>query len=105
MVQIALLLITLATRVQINIGIPDFCGDVEIHVLRAAAGKYCRPLRKSRMSLISKFLFMFGFVCLGLYGYFMIQANIHQSRLERELYRPATPHQRTTPPQARVKQE
>ncbi len=38
--------------------------------------------------MISKFLFLVGIACLGLYGFFIVQAHFHQAALEEELYNP-----------------
>ena len=38
--------------------------------------------------MIAKILFIVGIVCLGLYGFFTVQAYFQQQELERELYQP-----------------
>ncbi len=38
--------------------------------------------------MISKILLLIGVSCLGLYGFFTVQAHYHQKALERELYQP-----------------
>jgi sortase A len=38
--------------------------------------------------MISKILLFIGLGCLGLYGFFAVEANLRQAALERELYRP-----------------
>src|SRR5262245_5883012 len=38
--------------------------------------------------MISKILFIIGIVCLGLYGFFTVQAYFRQQELEEELYQP-----------------
>lgn len=38
--------------------------------------------------MIHRILLLIGIVCLGLYGFFTVQAYIEQSRLEEELYQP-----------------
>jgi sortase A len=38
--------------------------------------------------MISKILLLIGIVCLGLYGFFTVQAYFHQQTLENELYQP-----------------
>jgi sortase A len=39
--------------------------------------------------MISKLLFFIGIACLGLYGFFVVEAHWQQSRLASELFRPA----------------
>ena len=42
---------------------------------------------------VLRWLFLIvGIVCLGLYGFFTVQARIEQSHLENELYRPRPAH-------------
>lgn len=38
--------------------------------------------------MISRLLVIIGIICLGLYGFFVVQAHFRQSELEHELYRP-----------------
>src|SRR5437899_3335421 len=38
--------------------------------------------------MIQKLLFLIGVICLGLYGFFTVQARLEQSILEEELYQP-----------------
>jgi len=38
--------------------------------------------------MISRFFLLIAIVCLGLYGFFTVQAYFHQEALEQELYRP-----------------
>jgi len=38
--------------------------------------------------MISKFFMLTGIVCLGVFGFFNIEARIYQATLERELYAP-----------------
>jgi sortase A len=38
--------------------------------------------------MISRLLLIFGIICLGLYGFFTVQAHFRQSALEHELYQP-----------------
>jgi sortase A len=45
--------------------------------------------------MISKFFLLLGIVCLGLYGFFTVQAHNQQLQLEEELYKPITS---TVPP-------
>jgi sortase A len=47
------------------------------------------------MRWISRLFLVIGIVCLGLYGFYIVQARIEQSMLEDELYLPRTP--RTSP--------
>ena len=50
------------------------------------------------MKWLQRIFLLIGIVCLGLYGFFSVQARIEQSRLEDELYlpRPAHPGPLTT---------
>ena len=41
--------------------------------------------------MISRILLLIGIVCLGLYGFFTVQAYFHQQELEQELYQPLQP--------------
>src|SRR5262245_42561650 len=38
--------------------------------------------------VLPKILLLIGIVCLGLYGFFTVQAYYHQQKLEQELYQP-----------------
>jgi len=38
--------------------------------------------------MISKILFFLGIACLGLYGFFTVQAHYQQKELEQQLYKP-----------------
>ena len=38
--------------------------------------------------MISRILFAIGIVCLGLYGFFTVQAHFQQDALQQELYHP-----------------
>ena len=38
--------------------------------------------------MIAKILLLIGIVCLGLYGFFTVQAYFHQKELEEELFQP-----------------
>ncbi len=38
--------------------------------------------------MVQKLFLVIGFVCLGLYGLFKVQAKMEQAALEKELYRP-----------------
>src|SRR5437870_4299228 len=38
--------------------------------------------------MISKLLLLFGIACIGLYGFFTVQAHFHQEALADELYQP-----------------
>src|SRR5438128_7726721 len=44
------------------------------------------------MKWIQRIFLIIGIVCLGLYGYFTVQARIEQSMLEEELYVPRPSH-------------
>jgi len=48
--------------------------------------------------MISKLLLLIGIICLGLYGFFTVQAHYRQKELEQELYRPLKPKIVTTAP-------
>ena len=41
--------------------------------------------------MISKILLLIGIICLGLYGFFTVQAHFRQKALEEELYQPLKP--------------
>src|SRR5215510_15934990 len=57
--------------------------------------------------MISKMLLFVGIACLGLYGFFFVQAHMQQAALEDELYHPQTPPDRSTaePVRARTLKE
>ena len=38
--------------------------------------------------MIQKLLLLIGIICLGLYGFFTVQARVHQAELETELFHP-----------------
>ena len=38
--------------------------------------------------MISRILLLIGIFCMGLYGFFSVQAYFHQETLEDELYQP-----------------
>jgi sortase A len=44
------------------------------------------------MKWLQRILLIIGLTCLGLYGFFTVQARIEQSRLENELYLPRPAH-------------
>src|SRR5215475_8677851 len=48
--------------------------------------------------MISKLLLLIGIICLGLYGFFTVQAHFRQKALEEELYQPVKPKVVTTAP-------
>ena len=48
--------------------------------------------------MISKLLLLIGIICLGLYGFFTVQAHFRQKALEEELYQPLKPKVVTTGP-------
>jgi|SRR5262245_29493489 len=48
--------------------------------------------------MISKILLLIGIICLGLYGFFTVQAHFRQKALEEELYQPMKPKVVTTGP-------
>jgi len=48
--------------------------------------------------MISKILLLIGIICLGLYGFFTVQAHFRQKALEEELYQPLKPKVVTTEP-------
>ena len=48
--------------------------------------------------MISKLLLLIGIICLGLYGFFTVQAHFRQKALEEELYQPLKPKVVTTAP-------
>jgi sortase A len=48
--------------------------------------------------MISKLLLLIGIICLGLYGFFTVQAHFRQKALEEELYQPLKPKVVTTDP-------
>jgi sortase A len=48
--------------------------------------------------MISKILLLIGIICLGLYGFFTVQAHFRQKALEEELYQPLKPKVVTTGP-------
>jgi sortase A len=48
--------------------------------------------------MISKILLLIGIICLGLYGFFTVQAHFRQKALEEELYQPLKPKVVTTAP-------
>jgi sortase A len=52
-----------------------------------------RRLDRNHDKMLQKLLIFIGIACLGLWGFFTVQARIEQSMLEDELYlpRPATP--------------
>jgi sortase A len=50
--------------------------------------------------MISKLLLLIGIICLGLYGFFTVQAHFRQKALEEELYQPLKPKVVTTVPAA-----
>lgn len=52
--------------------------------------------------MFSKILLFIGIACLGLYGFFTVEAHMEQKALERELYRPRAPVVTTFEPHARV---
>jgi sortase A len=59
--------------------------------------------------MIQKLLLIIGIVCLGLYGFFKVQAYVEQQALEEELYKPRGTHVSvtgtTTPSRVRKLQE
>src|SRR5262249_31820309 len=46
--------------------------------------------------MIQKLLFIAGVACLGIWGFFTVQARVEQSVLEGELYLPGPPETRST---------
>jgi sortase A len=48
--------------------------------------------------MISKILLLIGIICLGLYGFFTVQAHFRQKALKEELYQPVKPKVVTTAP-------
>lgn len=54
--------------------------------------------------MIARILLLIGIVSLGLYGFSIVQAQIEQSRLERELYMPRPTRGSTTLPKRDLKE-
>jgi sortase A len=50
--------------------------------------------------MISKILLFIGLGCLGLYGFFALEAHLQQAALERELYRPLPTNSSAAAPKA-----
>ena len=53
--------------------------------------------------MISRILFFIGITCLGLYGFFVVQAHFHQRMLEEEFDQPVPPKM-TSPESPRAKE-
>src|SRR5437870_13762930 len=54
--------------------------------------------------MIQKLLLIIGVACLGLYGFFTVQAKLEQSMLEDELYLPRPSHISPAIPKYRVEE-
>ena len=52
--------------------------------------------------MISRITFLVGILCLGLYGFFAVQARLHQRALEQQLYPLTAPARHPTRPAKRM---
>src|SRR5947209_5257128 len=54
--------------------------------------------------MMTKIFLFIGFLCLGLYGFFVVQAHVRQSALEEELYQPVRVRVTATPVRSKLKE-